>query len=62
MSASEFWNTRYQTDDYIFGTEANDFIKAVTSKQRPVRLPMHLLTVRDETVSIWPLSVIRLPQ
>lgn len=32
MSASEFWNTRYQTDDYIFGTEANDFIKAVTPK------------------------------
>jgi len=32
MSASEFWNTRYQTDEYIFGTEANDFIKAVTPK------------------------------
>lgn len=29
MSASEFWNTRYQTDDYIFGTEPNDFIRAV---------------------------------
>jgi len=25
-----FWNERYQKPDYIFGTEANDFIKAVT--------------------------------
>ena len=32
MSASEFWNTRYQTDEYIFGTEANDFIKATAPK------------------------------
>lgn len=31
MSASEFWNERYQAKDYIFGIEPNDFIKAVTS-------------------------------
>ena len=30
MSASEFWNERYQVKDYIFGIEPNDFIRAVT--------------------------------
>ena len=30
MSASEFWNERYQVSDYIFGIEPNDFIKDVT--------------------------------
>ena len=30
MSASEFWNKRYQTQDYLFGVEPNDFIRAVT--------------------------------
>lgn len=30
MSASEFWDQRYQGDEYIFGRQANDFIKAVT--------------------------------
>ena len=30
MSASEFWNKRYQTDDYLFGVDPNDFIRAVT--------------------------------
>ena len=26
---AEFWNERYQRDEYIFGTEANDFIRAM---------------------------------
>ena len=30
MSASDFWNERYQTKDYLFGVEPNDFIRAVT--------------------------------
>ena len=30
MSASEFWNQKYQTDEYIFGKAPNEFIKAVT--------------------------------
>ena len=30
MSASDFWNKRYQTQDYLFGVEPNDFIRAVT--------------------------------
>ena len=30
MSASEFWNKRYVGDEYIFGREPNDFIRAVT--------------------------------
>jgi len=30
-----FWNERYQKTDYIFGTEANDFIKAVTPAASP---------------------------
>ena len=29
MSASDFWNKRYQTQDYLFGVEPNDFIRAV---------------------------------
>ena len=32
MSASDFWNERYQATDYIFGVNPNDFIKAVTPK------------------------------
>lgn len=30
MSATNFWNERYQAKDYIFGTEPNQFIRAVT--------------------------------
>ena len=30
MSASDFWNQRYQTEDYLFGVEPNDFIRATT--------------------------------
>ena len=30
MSASEFWNQKYQAEEYIFGREANDFIVSVT--------------------------------
>ena len=30
MSASEFWNQKYQAEEYIFGKEANDFIASVT--------------------------------
>ena len=30
MSASDFWNKRYLTQDYLFGVEPNDFIRAVT--------------------------------
>ena len=26
---ADFWNERYQRDDYLFGTEANDFIRAM---------------------------------
>lgn len=29
-SASEFWNQKYQAEEYIFGKEANDFIISVT--------------------------------
>ncbi|MCE2518091.1 MAG: class I SAM-dependent methyltransferase [Alphaproteobacteria bacterium] len=36
MSASEFWNERYQIKDYLFGVEPNDFIKAVTPKAAAV--------------------------
>lgn len=32
---AEFWNERYQRDDYIFGTEANDFIRAMTPYPAP---------------------------
>lgn len=30
-----FWNQRYDTDDYLFGTEPNDFIRAVTPLAAP---------------------------
>lgn len=30
VSASDFWNERYQAQDYIFGVNPNDFIRAVT--------------------------------
>lgn len=29
MSASDFWNQRYHSGDYLFGVEPNDFIRAV---------------------------------
>ena len=29
MSAEDFWNKRYQDQDYLFGVEPNDFIRAV---------------------------------
>ncbi|MGC6484913.1 MAG: class I SAM-dependent methyltransferase [Candidatus Puniceispirillales bacterium] len=32
---ADFWNERYQRDDYIFGTEANDFIRAMTPYPSP---------------------------
>ncbi len=32
---AEFWNERYQRDDYIFGTEANDFIRAMAPYPSP---------------------------
>ena len=32
---ASFWNERYQREDYLFGTEANDFIRAVTPVAAP---------------------------
>lgn len=32
---SDFWNERYQRDEYIFGTEANDFIRAMAPFPKP---------------------------
>ena len=34
MSAADFWNKRYQTDEFLFGVEPNDFIRAVTPEAR----------------------------
>ena len=39
MSASDFWNERYQTKDYLFGVEPNDFIKAVTPPAATAHAP-----------------------
>ena len=35
MSAADFWNEKYQSAEYIFGKQANDFIRAVTPPARP---------------------------
>ena len=32
---ADFWNERYQRDDYLFGTEANDFIRAMAPFPAP---------------------------
>lgn len=35
---SQFWNERYAADDYVYGTEPNEFLKAELPKLKPGRI------------------------
>lgn len=49
---ADFWNPKFETEEYIFGTEANSFIKAAVPLLAMGKRLMPLLMVKAEMGSI----------